>query len=345
MDPPPLGKLIIASGILSFGSTPFGWRISGVIFATLTLPLLYLLARRLFRSHWAGLIASFLIAFDFMHFTQSRLATGETFLFFFIVLMFCFFVRYYVTERQEARYLFLTLVAFGLAFAVKWIAILGLVGVLLLLAGKWRRGVSRRELIALALGAGAAAGIYLLSYIPDLLAGRSWSEVFRLQFSMYSYHAGVRVEHPSGAPWWTWPLMLRPAWLYYGEGQGFRSLIVALGNPALWWGAILALGWTTWRALRWRDATAAFILVPFLTQWLLFVTIPRVLFIYHYYPNVLFSALAVTLVLQRFGRRWRTWGYLAFSLALFAFLYPFISGLAMPEGYWRQLEWLVRWVT
>lgn len=342
---PPLGKLIIASGILAFGPTPFGWRIPGVIFATLTLPLLYLLARRLFHSPRAALLACFLLTFDFMHFTQSRLATSETFLFFFLALMFYFFVRYYAAEKRQARYLSLTLAAFGLAFAVKWVAAFGLVGVLLLLAGSWRRGVSQRELIALSLGASTAAGIYLLSYIPDVLIGRSWSEVLRLQFSMYGYHAGLAADHPAAAPWWTWPLMLRPAWLYYGEGEGFRSLIVELGNPVLWWGALPALGWVAWQALKWRNATAAFIVVPFLSQWLLFMTIPRILFIYHYYPNVIFSALAVTLALERFGGRWRTRVYLGLSLALFVFFYPFISGLPLPQGYWERLEVLVKWVT
>jgi dolichyl-phosphate-mannose-protein mannosyltransferase len=44
---PPLGKLIIASGISVFGFNPFGWRIMGVIFATLMIPLIYVLGKKL----------------------------------------------------------------------------------------------------------------------------------------------------------------------------------------------------------------------------------------------------------------------------------------------------------
>ncbi|TFH22916.1 hypothetical protein E4G67_03775 [Candidatus Bathyarchaeota archaeon] len=45
---PPLGKLIEAMGIAIFGETPFGWRIMGVVFATLMIPLMYLLGKKLF---------------------------------------------------------------------------------------------------------------------------------------------------------------------------------------------------------------------------------------------------------------------------------------------------------
>ena len=45
---PPLGKLIQASGIAIFGETPFGWRIMGVIFGTLMVPLMYLIGKKLF---------------------------------------------------------------------------------------------------------------------------------------------------------------------------------------------------------------------------------------------------------------------------------------------------------
>ena len=51
---PPLAKLIIAAGILLFGMIPFGWRIFGVIAATAMIPLVFILAKRIFRSS-AGL--------------------------------------------------------------------------------------------------------------------------------------------------------------------------------------------------------------------------------------------------------------------------------------------------
>ena len=45
---PPLGKLIIALGILIFGMKPFGWRIMGALFGVGMIPLLYVFAKRIF---------------------------------------------------------------------------------------------------------------------------------------------------------------------------------------------------------------------------------------------------------------------------------------------------------
>ena len=51
---PPLGKLIQATGVAVFGETPFGWRIMGVVFATLMIPLMYLLGRSYLAHGSAG---------------------------------------------------------------------------------------------------------------------------------------------------------------------------------------------------------------------------------------------------------------------------------------------------
>ena len=60
---PPLGKLIEATGVAVFGETPFGWRIMGVVFATLMVPLMYLLGKKLFGSWIGGFSAAFLLSF------------------------------------------------------------------------------------------------------------------------------------------------------------------------------------------------------------------------------------------------------------------------------------------
>ena len=82
---PPLGKLIQAVGILVFGFTPFGWRIMGVIFATLMVALIYLVGKKLYGTWIGGFAAAFLLTFDFMHFTMGRLGTADTYVVFFSV--------------------------------------------------------------------------------------------------------------------------------------------------------------------------------------------------------------------------------------------------------------------
>ena len=53
-----------------------------------------------------------------------------------------------------------------------------------------------------------AIGIYFLTYIPDMLAGRSFTDVLGLQGSMYIYHATLTATHPFSSPWYSWPFMV-----------------------------------------------------------------------------------------------------------------------------------------
>ena len=53
---PPLGKLILAAGIFVFGFTPFGWRITAVLFAMLMIPVAYLFGKKVFGT-WIGAFA------------------------------------------------------------------------------------------------------------------------------------------------------------------------------------------------------------------------------------------------------------------------------------------------
>ena len=119
---PPLGKLIIAAGIAVFGFTPFGWRIFGVVFAALMIPIIFALGYALFKTRAAGAIAASLLALDFMHFAMGRIGTVDTFLIFFILLSTLFFYLNYEKMvgggKPDYRLIALGLISFSLAFSV-----------------------------------------------------------------------------------------------------------------------------------------------------------------------------------------------------------------------------------
>ena len=406
---PPLGKLIIAAGIASFGMNPFGWRILGVIAATAMIPLIFVFSKRLFKNTIAGFLAAFLLTFDFLHFTLARLAIGEIYLLLFSILLFYFAFDYFEKREAEltttegaqdgraAHSLFLAILCFGLGFAVKWIAIFGLVAVLILLLITNRRlkqPLLRDARVVLA-GLLAAAAIYIATYIPYMLSGTghglidlhqlpvyldylseyltkgtitvlptdSWT-VFDLQLRMFGYHAGIEATHPYSSPWWSWPLLLKPLWLYSNSLNGMVSTIVLMGNPAIWWcsiPALMALGALLIRTAVKRRADERaflflFILIPFLIQWLAFISIPRILFIYHFTANLPFLIFAVTYWLQLpFARERHTMRskcvalclvvlFIVLVAVLFVLFYPVISGYPVSYEYKESLRWLSGWV-
>lgn len=351
-DHPPTSKLIMAAGIAVFGHNPFAWRIGGVIIAALGILLIYFFAKRVFKSSRAGLIAAFLLTFEFMHFVEARIAVPETYIFFFIIAMFYFFYRYWEDPLRGGKFLFLSLVFFGLGFSTKWTVMYGFASmVLLLIVLKVRKPVIRKsEVFWFAGGLATAVAIYIASYTTYFLAGHGAHDFWRLTFDAYRFHAHLSATHPASSPFWSWPLMLRPVWMYLGSFNGSTGYISTMGNPALWWAGIPAMLGVFYLALRYRKKLAIFITIPFVVQWLVFISVNRVIFIYHFFPNVLFMILAVTLWIQwlwdkyKWGK-WAVAGYLVLNVICFALFFPVLSGHPMSQGYWDAMRWMVNWVT
>ena len=136
---PPLGKTLIGIGIRIFGMNPFGWRCVGTLFGVLMLPLMFIFAKRLFKKTLFAFIPTFLFAVDFMHFSQTRIATIDSYSVFFIMLMY-FFMYIYTEQNYNRQPLKKTLiplalcgVAFGLGAATKWLCLYAGIGLAVLL--------------------------------------------------------------------------------------------------------------------------------------------------------------------------------------------------------------------
>lgn len=135
---PPLGKTILSIGIRIFGMNPFGWRIMGTLFGAALIPLMYILAKRFFKDTFWAFFCALLMMFDFMHFTQTRLATIDSYTVFFVMLMYYFMLDYYDSRAYE-RGPFKSLIpllfcgiTLGLGAATKWIALYGAFGLAIL---------------------------------------------------------------------------------------------------------------------------------------------------------------------------------------------------------------------
>ena len=137
---PPLGKLFIMLGVLVFGMCPFGWRVVGALFGVGMLPVLYAFGKRLFRgdSRYA-LTLTALFALDFMHFTQTRIATIDVYAVFFILLMYYYMYQYICMNffvdglKKTLKPLGLAGVFFGIGAACTWTCIYAGAGLAVLL--------------------------------------------------------------------------------------------------------------------------------------------------------------------------------------------------------------------
>lgn len=365
---PPLGKLIMAAGILIFGYNPFGWRIMGVIFATLMIPVIYSLGKRMFGTRIGAFIPAFLLVFDFMHFTMGRMATVDTFAVFFSLTSQLFFFIYFQEVLRKGwkvsiRPLFLAVLFFSLGFSTKWYTLYGFVAQIFLLLALRIREISafKEEWMARVrvffshpflpvLGFMAiAASVYLLTFVPYMIIGHTLRDVYDRQWSMYIYHSTLVAAHPFSSQWWSWPVMLRPVWLHFSDLPGeMVSTIAAMGNPAIWWFGLGSIISAVEKTIRERDHVCSFIVTFFFLQWLPYALITRCLFLYHFYVNVPMLILATTYFLnESWGRgRGKVIGlaYLIGAAALFVLFYPVISGYP-TSSWWRDsLKWFKSWM-
>ncbi len=250
---PPLGKIFIALGVLIFGMNPFGWRIMGTLFGIAMVPLIYLFARRISESTPLASLACVMFAFDFMHFSQTRLATIDVYITFFVILMYYFMYQYSKLSFYDTP-LWRTLlplgacgVSMGLGIACKWTGVYAGAGLaLIFFATLYRRyqeycyakmaplktteGISHRDIInsfipntrktilfCMVFFVLIPAVIYLLSYIPfvDYTQGRGLvSRMLHNQETMFSYHSTLDATHAYSSAWYEWPVIKRPIWYY-----------------------------------------------------------------------------------------------------------------------------------
>ena len=266
---PPLGKEIIALGVAIFGMTPFGWRVMPALFGALMLPVFFTLGKRLFRRRDYAFVAAALFALDTMHFAQTRIATVDVFVVFFILLMYLFMTDYLRSdaEGRPLKEVFVPLgacgVSFGLGMAAKWTGLYAGAGLaVLFFAHRIRLGLRAKSpeertvfwsrtwktiLFCCAFYLLIPAVIYFVSYLPfyryehardpeTRMTLRRMTEILiTQQKSMYSYHSGLTATHSSQSAWFEWPFTAMSVWFYFSSGDKVVSNISTFGNPAVCW--------------------------------------------------------------------------------------------------------------
>lgn len=250
---PPLGKIFISLGVLAFGMNPFGWRIIGTLFGIAMVPFIYLFARRISESTPVASLACVMFAFDFMHFSQTRLATIDVYITFFVILMYYFMYQYSRLSFYDTP-LWKTLlplgacgVCMGLGVACKWTGVYAGAGLALIffatLYQRYREyrhakaapsritnGISHQDIIqgfipntqktilfCMVFFVAVPFVIYLLSYLPfvDYTEGRGLLDrMLHNQETMFSYHSTLKTPHDYSSFWYEWPVIKRPIWYY-----------------------------------------------------------------------------------------------------------------------------------
>lgn len=366
---PLFGKEVIAGFIYFLGDNPLAWRIGPALFGGLGLFAFSRLTWHLSQRRNATIIATVLLATNFMWFVQSRISMLDM-----ISSGLCMVGLWQFVAALRARRtgiarlrLIASGLALGLCLGAKWSAapaliMPGLAFFILRLRETGLLHLSKR-------GAGPIKGIsfieatvwlgifplaiYWLTYLPAMFYPHHAVSPFGIieqHELMIRLQDSVRKPHPYRTFWYQWVADWRGIWYLFESINGAQRGIVMIGNPVSMLVGLVALVWGIWAAaFRQRWDALAFVILYAACLGIWIINGKPVQFYYHYLMPGAFLmgvlALWIDALLSRRDRwRWLGIGTLTFSIILFVVFYPIISALPLPYksayNYWM---WLPSW--
>lgn len=190
------------------------------------------------------------------------------------------------------------------------------------------------------------------------------TKFIQLNLEMYRANQRLGAAHSYGSAWYSWPLMIRSVFYWqrlelaavpHPENQIGRWIYL-LGNPVIWWGSALVLSYWLIRHLSQTIIKKTkpifswpvnFLLAGYFLNLLPFIGIKRVMFLYHYFPALIFAILFWWWQIeQKFSDRKKKLaaGVLILGAVIsFLFFAPLTYGLPRPVPELEKLLWLKTW--
>jgi dolichyl-phosphate-mannose-protein mannosyltransferase len=283
----------------------------------------------------------------------------------------------------------------GLALGTKWsalwfIAAFGLLTVLWDVGARRRAGLSspftamlRRDAFpAFVSLVGIAVVVYIATWTGWFLSDDGWDRqwaasnpatwplipdavrsLWHWHTSMYSFHSTLTSSHPYESNAWGWLIQARPTAIHYQDVTGCgaekcTSAVTAVGNPLVWWSAVLAVPYLIIEWAGRRDWRAGAILCGFAAAWVPWLILFNGRTVFQFYAVVIapFACLAVAYALGRIlgpkgaSQRRRTIGagvvgaYLGLVLLAAAFFIPVWTAESISYADWARRMWFKSWI-
>lgn len=334
---PPLAKLGMVLGMKIFGENSFGWRSPGAFLGVASVFLVYLITKELFKDRIMALISSGIFALDGLSLVMSRIAMNDIYFLFFSLLSIYLFIK---------SSNFFSALALGLAFASKW-STLWTLPILVIFHFVLKKKFSLGYVWFLIL----PPLVYLATYVPMFTSGHTFDQFIEVQRQMWWYHTNLRATHAYTSPWWSWPIMVRPVYLYTSNVVGgFVSRIYLIGNPFIFWLGLVSMTTSVYSVINARlngldkkgeFKKSALIIFSYLVVFIPWSFSPRIMFLYHYLPAIPFLAISMGYILRRYTKLITPVFVLLFII--FLYFYPHWAGISIPLWLDNSYYWFSSW--
>ena len=226
-DHPPLGKMLMAVGLLLFGYNSLGWRFVPLVFGLQSVFLAYWLGRLLFGNKRAGWMAAAFIAADgfFISYSRSGLLDG-------MMISFMLWGMVAALGARTWRGVVAAGVLIGLSTSVKW------TGVMTAIPAAFGLLMLRRVSVLSVLWLAVVPIVHTVVWMTALrLTGKPSDPVttWKVIIGLYKHHLDLgHYKHALASPWYGWPILMHPLVIKMST-TGFRSRYSSsVGNLVLW---------------------------------------------------------------------------------------------------------------
>ena len=349
---PPLGKIIqMIPVVLTNHFSPFIYRFMGNIAGILMIFVMYLFGKIIFKYRKYAILSSLILCLDTFHFTQTRMGTVDSHLVLFILLSAYFMYRF--IKEEKVGYLFLSGLMFALSISVKWTGFYGGLGLAIIYFIYMFKNknfnaeyIVKGSVFFIVIPLIIYCFIYLL-FPNNLLYTNNLKNIEIEQNKMYTYHSNLDDDHPFSSKWYTWPFSYKPVW-YHQEiyNSKIKESISGIGNLVIWILCIFGFIYTFLKFILKKDKDSLFLIIMFLSLWLPYAFIGRVMFLYHYFPALLFIMLCLVNLLKDINKKCKYIIpiFLIVSLLFFIIYYPVISGIPTSSEYIDRLQLFNSWI-
>ncbi len=367
-----------------FSDNSYMWLRMLPALAGIILPIvIYLLALEIGFSRFASFGAGLFILLENSLQTQSLFILLDSFLLFFGFLG---LYLYFLARRKKSFAVFI-FSSLNLAFAasVKWtgISFLGLVLIIEIVKAVQIKILPKQLLHKLFVFVFLPVAVYFLifwvhlfllpksgpgdafmpvSFQKSLINNRHknvgsikesgiFKKIAELNLEMYKSNRRLSASHPYSSKWYSWPFMTRPVYYWNKVENAKEARIYFFGNPLIYWMStvgILILLFNLFGSLfKGKRETVFMISGGYLLNFLPFIGIGRVMFLYHYLSALIFAILAFVFLLDRIGnpkkKKTAFAVFLIASLVVFIYFSPLTYGLPLTQEQYNSRVWLPSW--
>jgi dolichyl-phosphate-mannose-protein mannosyltransferase len=331
VEHPPLGQLIIASGIRIFGDNPLGWRIFSVLFGVAGIIFFYLICHQLKMPPKYAFLATFLLAFENLTFIQSGVAMLDVFS---LTLMSGAFWLY-LKGRYTASGLFI-----ALATLTKLTGILILPVILAHFILTRRNNFKGITFLTMA----APVTFLALMLLLDFMIWHKWLNPISQVNTMFNLNILSTVaDYPSDIISRPWEWILKPEILTYWVDPHYLAMI----SPTIWVFIIPSIIFAIYKATK-ANAPALFAFLWFAGTYLIWIPISlitdRMSYVYYFYPAVGSICIAITLLIASLeniakhpGLTTKYKKLISMVIPVFILLHLGIFIILSPVSYWWKL--------